>query len=162
MNIWIMRHGEAGFNAPSDSARHLTDNGAENAQSQGKWLGQEFAKRQLRLDKIIVSPYLRAKQTLENLLAGLQAVNSTQSFANLVEEWEEITPEGNPDIIESYLHFLREEGAKHVLLVSHLPLVYDLTQRLTQHQGHAHFPTATIVEVEWTEKAGKICQMKHA
>lgn len=27
MNIWIMRHGEASFNAPNDAARCLTDNG---------------------------------------------------------------------------------------------------------------------------------------
>ncbi len=75
MNIWIMRHGEAGFNASSDAARCLTDNGIKNTISQGKWLGEHLANQQIQLDKILVSPYLRAQQTLENVLIGMQAVN---------------------------------------------------------------------------------------
>lgn len=162
MNIWIMRHGEAGFDAPTDAARSLTNKGVENVQSQGKWLGQQLAERNIQLDKIIVSPYLRAKQTLENLLEGIQAVNSSQHFTNVIEEWEEITPKGNPEMVVNYLHFLREEGAKQVLLVSHLPLVYDLTQSLTHHQANVMFPTATIAEISWSQQVGEIIQIKHA
>lgn len=162
MNIWIMRHGETGFNAPNDAARSLTDNGIKNVISQGKWLGEYLNNKQIKLDKILVSPYLRAKQTLENLITGMQAVNFSQNFASLTEEWEEITPDGNPYVVEDYLHFLREEGAKNILLISHLPLVFDLSQRLTNNQGNVQFPTSTITELHWVGNNGKVAEIKHA
>lgn len=162
MNIWIMRHGEAGFNAPNDAARSLTDNGIKNVISQGKWLGEYLNNKQIKLDKILVSPYLRAKQTLENLITGMQAVNFSQNFASLTEEWEEITPDGNPYVVEDYLHFLREEGAKNILLISHLPLVFDLSQRLTNNQGNVQFPTSTITEIHWVGNNGEVAEIKHA
>lgn len=162
MNIWIMRHGEAGFNAPNDTARSLTDNGIKNVISQGKWLGEYLNNKQIKLDKILVSPYLRAKQTLENLITGMQAVNFSQNFANLTEEWEEITPDGNPYVVEDYLHFLREEGAKNILLISHLPLVFDLSQRLTSNQSNVQFPTSTIAEIHWVGNKGEVTEIKHA
>lgn len=161
MNIWIMRHGEASFNAPSDPARSLTDNGIKNVISQGKWLGEYLNNKQIKLDKILVSPYLRAKQTLENLITGMQAVNFSQNVANLIEEWEEITPDGNPYIIEDYLRFLREEGAKNILLISHLPLVFDLSQLLTNNQSNVQFPTSTIAEINWIGNVGKVVYIKH-
>lgn len=161
MNIWIMRHGEAGFNAPNDAARSLTDNGIKNVISQGKWLGEYLNNKQIKLDKILVSPYLRAKQTLENLITGMQAVNFSQNFANLTEEWEEITPDGNPYVVEDYLHFLREEGAKNILLISHLPLVFDLSQRLTNNQGNVQFPTSTITEIHWVGNNDEVAEIKH-
>ncbi|MEG9490123.1 phosphohistidine phosphatase SixA [Mannheimia indoligenes] len=161
MNIWIMRHGEAGFNAPNDAARSLTDNGIKNVISQGKWFGEYLNNKQIKLDKILVSPYLRAKQTLENLITGMQAVNFSQNFANLTEEWEEITPDGNPYVVEDYLHFLREEGAKNILLISHLPLVFDLSQRLTNNQGNVQFPTSTITEIHWVGNNGEVAEIKH-
>ncbi|MEG9532139.1 phosphohistidine phosphatase SixA [Mannheimia indoligenes] len=161
MNIWIMRHGEAGFNAPNDAARSLTDNGIKNVISQSKWLGEYLNNKQIKLDKILVSPYLRAKQTLENLIIGMQAVNFSQNFASLTEEWEEITPDGNPYVVEDYLHFLREEGAKNILLISHLPLVFDLSQRLTNNQGNVQFPTSTITEIHWVGNNGEVAEIKH-
>ncbi|WHP47036.1 phosphohistidine phosphatase SixA [Mannheimia bovis] len=161
MNIWIMRHGEAGFNAPNDAARSLTNNGIKNVISQGKWLGEYLNNKQIKLDKILVSPYLRAKQTLENLITGMQAVNFSQNFASLTEEWEEITPDGNPYVVEDYLHFLREEGAKNILLISHLPLVFDLSQRLTNNQGNVQFPTSTITEIHWVGNNGEVAEIKH-
>ncbi|VEB25395.1 phosphohistidine phosphatase [Actinobacillus lignieresii] len=162
MNIWIMRHGEAGFNATSDAARTLTEHGKQSATEQGKWLGDYLNKHQIMLDKILVSPYLRAKQTLEHLITGMQAVNFSQNFATITEEWEEITPNGNPQTIENYLDFLKSEGAKYILIVSHLPVVYDLAQILTHHQANVAFPTATIVEINWAKNQAEVVQIQHA
>ena len=92
MNIWIMRHGEASFSGSSDSARMLTPFGVEMAKKQGQWLGNRLNQAKIQLDKILVSPYLRTQQTLEAVEQGLQAVGFSQSFTNLVETWEEITP----------------------------------------------------------------------
>ena len=41
MNIWIMRHGEADFNALIDSERTLTEKGKNAAFLQGKWWSEQ-------------------------------------------------------------------------------------------------------------------------
>lgn len=156
MNIWIMRHGEAGFNAPSDSQRALTEQGKNTAKKQGEWLGKILLEQGASLDKVIVSPYLRAQQTLEQLSEGLQAVGFPQKIANLIEAWEGITPDGSLNTVMDYLEFLKEEGAKQVLIVSHLPLVFDLVSALTQHQQSVHFYPAVIANVDWTTAIGEV------
>lgn len=155
MKIWIMRHGEAGFNATTDNQRSLTEKGRAMAYTQGEKLGKRLLNQAIQLDKIIVSPYLRTQQTFQQLAAGLQAVGITQNSANLLETWEGITPDGSVDIVADYLTFLREEGAKNVLIISHLPLVFDLVQHLTQYRQSVHFYPAVIAEIEW-DKQGKL------
>lgn len=146
MKIWVMRHGEAGFNAATDSQRTLTKNGQEMAYHQGEKLGKRLLNQQIILDKIIVSPYLRTQQTAEQLFSGLQAVGFTQSCTKIVETWEGITPGGNVETVIDYLNFLHEEGAKNVLIISHLPLVFDLVHQLTH--STVHFYPAVIAELE--------------
>lgn len=161
MKIWIMRHGEAGFNALSDSQRTLTDHGKITAFEQGQWLAKRFINQEVSLDKILVSPYQRTQQTLEQLLQGMVAVGFMQSFANLIESWEGITPMGDAENVYHYLDFLREEGAKNVLIISHLPLVYDLVQTFTAHQASVHFHPATIAELDWTRMIAQIAEIKY-
>lgn len=81
MNIWIMRHGEAGFDAPTDSERTLTEKGKNAAFLQGKWLGEQCIPRNIQFDKILVSPYVRAQQTLTALTQGMEAVG----FPNILQ-----------------------------------------------------------------------------
>lgn len=161
MNIWIMRHGEAGFNAATDSQRTLTENGREMAFQQGRWLGDVLCERGILLDKILVSPYERTRQTLECLQDGIQAVSSREFFANseagIVEFWEGITPAGSPATVFDYLSFLKEEGAQNVLIISHLPLVFDLTHTLTNEA--VQFYPAVIAEIPWPQQ-GKRVQVK--
>ncbi|AFU19346.1 phosphohistidine phosphatase SixA [Actinobacillus suis] len=158
MNIWVMRHGEAGFNASSDSERTLTSQGESVAKKQGEWLAKRLNAQQIVLDKILVSPYRRTQQTLDCLFQGMQAVDLGKNFTNenLIEIWEGITPSGDLDNVCSYLAFLREEGAKNVLIISHLPLVYDLVLALTAQQETVHFYPAIIAEIDWQSNFGKI------
>ncbi|WP_373779228.1 phosphohistidine phosphatase SixA [Glaesserella sp.] len=156
MNIWIMRHGEAGFNAQTDSERSLTDFGKAVAFQQGEWLVNRFIDQKIRLDKILISPYLRAQQTADCLLKGMQAVSSEQNFANICETWSEITPTGDLDNVLNYLHFLRDEGAENVLIVSHLPLVFDLVYELTNYREQVHFYPAVIAEMAWETKYAEL------
>lgn len=163
MNIWVMRHGEASFNAKTDNQRSLTENGQKMSITQGQWLAKRLQDQKLKLDKILVSPYLRTQQTLAKLQEGMLAVGIMQSFANfapLVETWEGITPSGSPENVLSYLDFLRQEGAKNILIISHLPLVYDLVHALTQGQSNVHFYPAVIAEVDWKTNAGKLMMAK--
>lgn len=164
MNIWIMRHGEAGFNAPTDSQRTLTEYGQQMALQQGQWLAQTLVNQGLRLDKILVSPYVRTQQTLQALLQGIQPGQFIKSFANsvenLVETWEGITPDGDPQSVVGYLDFLREEGAQAVLLISHLPLVYDLVLQLTAHQASVPFQPATVATLKWQGKTAQLVEYR--
>lgn len=148
MKIWIMRHGEAGFNAPSDNQRTLTEKGKVMAFEQGQWLGRRFQQHHILLDKVIISPYYRTQQTAEEVIKGLQAVDFQQNFTNILETWDGITPSGNAETVVDYLTFLQEEGAMNVLLISHLPLVFDLVQALTNNQSAVHFYPAVIAELQ--------------
>ena len=156
MRIWVMRHGEAGFKAKTDSGRTLTTKGELMAFEQGQWLGKRLKNQHAELDKILVSPYLRTQQTCHKLLEGLQAVDFVQSFANLTETWEGITPSGSPETVVDYLAFLREEGAKNVLIISHLPLVFDLVLELTHHKHQVHFYPAVIAEIKWEHQQSQL------
>lgn len=152
MQVWVMRHGEAGFNATTDSQRSLTEKGKKMAFAQGQWLAKRLVRQGISLDKILVSPYLRTQQTLAELLSGMQAVGGLQSFANLsdkVEVWDGITPSGVVDKVLNYLDFLRAEGMQNALIISHLPLVYDLVQGLTDYQHSVQFYPAVMAEIEW-------------
>lgn len=157
MQIWIMRHGEASFNAAIDSQRSLTDKGKEMAYKQGKWLANRLIFQGRTLDKIIVSPYLRTQQTLEKLLQGMEAVSCEGNFAILnecVEVWNGVTPIGCTENVVDYLDLLQQEGIENVLIISHLPLVYNVVQILTQYQQSVHFYPAVIAEVKRQGKLG--------
>lgn len=156
MKIWIMRHGEASFDAPNDSQRNLTQSGQAVSKAQGSELAERFKQENIRLDKIIVSPYLRAKQTANAVNEGIQAVDFQQNFAKIQEEWEGITPDANVDTVVDYLAFLKEEGAKNVMLISHLPLVFELVQALTHNQAPVHFFPAVIAEINWENEVGNL------
>ncbi len=156
MNIWIMRHGEASFNASSDSERQLTEFGRKMAYQQGESLGKYLLAQRMQLDKVIVSPYLRTQQTFAELNLGLQAVKFCQNLANIQEIWEGITPDGSPESVCDYLGFLREEGADNVLIISHLPLVFDLVRELTQYQASVHFYPAVMAEIAWNGRIGTL------
>ncbi|WGE89632.1 phosphohistidine phosphatase SixA [Actinobacillus arthritidis] len=162
MNIWVMRHGEAGFNALTDSERSLTENGRKMALEQGIWLAERLMATERKLDKVIVSPFIRAKQTFEYLLQGVAKIDVNQEMCikRHLEIWDGITPEGNLENVLNYLDFLRAEGATNILMISHLPLVYDLVSNLTMHQDSVHFYPAVIAELEWTTNLGKITLVK--
>ncbi|QLB20136.1 phosphohistidine phosphatase SixA [Vespertiliibacter pulmonis] len=162
MQIWIMRHGEAGFNSTIDSQRSLTDKGKNMAYKQGKWLANRLIFQGRSLNKIIVSPYLRAKQTLEMLLQGIEEVSCEENFVVLnerIEQWEGITPGGSVENVVNYLDVLQQDGVDNVLIISHLPLVYDLVQMLTLSQQSVHFYPAVIAEIS---KKGNIGELKWA
>ncbi|MDP8161683.1 phosphohistidine phosphatase SixA [Pasteurella skyensis] len=164
MNIWIMRHGEAAFNASTDHQRSLTEKGKITAIQQGEWLAQRLLKQNLQLDHVIVSPFIRAQQTWQEVQKGMQAVTCNENFAkNLfhnVENWEGVTPYGNTSTVLDYTQMLHYNGASNVLIISHLPLVYELVAAFTQHQSQVHFYPAVIAEVEWDSQNGTLVTSK--
>ncbi|WP_301098431.1 phosphohistidine phosphatase SixA [Otariodibacter sp.] len=149
MNIWIMRHGEAGFNAQTDQQRSLTKKGYKMVFTQGQWLAKRLEEQKIKLDRVIVSPYLRTQQTFSELLEGMKAVSSQIFFTNeQVENWQGITPSGDINNVINYINFLHtDKNVQNILIISHLPLVFDLVRTLTQHKNFVHFYPAVIAEV---------------
>lgn len=124
MKIYIMRHGQAGMNAKTDEQRPLTEQGIEESIHMARWLAPQLGDK---LDRVIHSNYLRAKQTWQSICSELPK-------AGAVEESGDITPYGDPAFVASYLTAL---AAKHdsILMVSHLPLVGYLVQSLCPAAG---------------------------
>lgn len=150
MKIFIMRHGEAEVVASSDEARHLTDYGRKQSILQGQWLKTHLNSTALLVQKVIVSPYIRAQETFELVNAALE------NILNDVETWSGITPYGNATLVADYLSVLQEQGVESVLLVSHLPLVGSIVSELYGKRNPISFYPSTIVQIDWNGEKGTI------
>ena len=150
MKVFIMRHGEAEVVASSDETRRLTDYGRKQSISQGQWLKTHLNSTALSVQKVIVSPYVRAQETLELVNSALD------NILNDVETWSGITPYGNATLVADYLSVLQEQGVESVLLVSHLPLVGSIVSELYDKRNPISFYPATIVQIDWNGEKGTI------
>ncbi|MFC3282983.1 phosphohistidine phosphatase SixA [Litchfieldella rifensis] len=137
--LWIMRHGEAGPGQP-DPERQLTPHGKQEAARMATWLyaSERFTSGRPPL-RLAASPYRRARQTA-SIVAERLGIE--------VETLPLITPDAP---IEPIIDWLQQHamGAPW-LLVSHMPLVGELTGRLVEGDMRARhgFPTAAIASLE--------------
>lgn len=136
MKIYIMRHGEAGYSASSDAARTLTTYGRQQSKQMAQWLKSQG----VYFDFALVSPYIRAQQTLS-------AVGSVISMPK-AEVCNALTPGGSSSLVSDYLAVLAEQGITSALVVSHLPLVGYLVSELCPPVSPPMFATATVACVE--------------
>ncbi len=145
MKIYIMRHGQAGMNAKTDEQRPLTEQGIEESIHMARWLAPQLGGK---LDRVIHSNYLRARQTWQSICSELPKTGA-------VEESGDITPYGDPAFVASYLTAL---AAKHdsILIVSHLPLVGYLVQSLCPAAGAPMFATSGLACIEWQDGKGAL------
>lgn len=139
MKVFIMRHGEAVHYANSDAERELTEHG----QSQSIAVAKACAKQGInQFDLVLVSPYVRAQQTWEQI--------SSFFAASQIETYDEITPYGRSEQVASYISALIQlHNYQRVLLVSHLPLVGYLAAELVTGIMPPMFPTSGLVCVEF-------------
>ena len=125
MNIYLLRHGEAEARAHNDPARQLTARGKLEIEQ----VAQQFAARDIRLDRCLASPYLRASQTA-SLFLRFTAPDLPVETADI------LTPEVRASAVMDFLDGMREQ---HVLLVSHNPLLSELCALLTDGDiSHMH------------------------
>ena len=150
MKVFIMRHGEAEVVASSDETRRLTYYGRKQSISQGLWLKTHLNSTALSIQKVIVSPYVRAQETFELVNSALD------NILNDVETWSGITPYGNATLVADYLSVLQEQGIESVLLVSHLPLVGSIVSELYGKRNPISFYPSTIVQIDWNGEKGTI------
>ncbi|MCG9760500.1 MULTISPECIES: phosphohistidine phosphatase SixA [Pseudoalteromonas] len=141
--ILIMRHGEAEPMQADDASRNLTELGLQQAKDMGQWLKQYF-----EIDAALISPFTRAQQTAEQVLA----VQAPQ----LVETCADIVPSGSAHTAIDYLETLISLHPEHQtwILVAHMPVVSYLVDRLCPDTMPI-FSTAAVAIIEYNEQTGR-------
>ena len=112
MELYILRHGEAGKRIPSgskDSERPLTVAGQEEVAE----IARALAKLKVELDFVATSPLKRARQTAETVARVLKVKKGS------MEEWNELKPEGKRAELYRKLSQFKPESA--VMIVGHEP-----------------------------------------
>ncbi|MBJ7221409.1 MULTISPECIES: phosphohistidine phosphatase SixA [unclassified Brenneria] len=143
MQVLIMRHGDAVPAAASDAQRPLSERGYDESRKMARWLDS----RAVDIDRILVSPYLRARQTLEAIRGLLPMPESDECLP-------ELTPGGDAGLVSGYLQTLAGEGVKAVLVISHLPLVGYLVAELCPDETAPMFATSAIACVSVDAQSG--------
>lgn len=133
MKIYILRHGQAEPYQINDAARKLTEKGVADTQ---KILQKKLI--QLRdVQTIWASPLVRAQQTA----ALVSALLKKDIFTT-----QHLEPEADLTQLFTWLQTLKEDS---ILLVSHLPLVGTLTNRLCNlDESRIRFSTSSLVGIE--------------
>lgn len=138
MRLYIMRHGDAILQASSDAQRPLSPLGIRQCQSMIECFSECLP------DAMVVSPYLRAQQTANQVQEGLlKQFDRTCS----IETLPGITPNNEPAQV---LSTLAQYDVACLLMVSHQRLVGSLVSLLVNgHMGEpAPMTTAAIACVE--------------
>ena len=136
MKLFLMRHGEASMQAPSDIQRPLTGRGI----AQTRAVLEKYANDLSSINTILASPYLRAQQTAQLVSEAIGLPVSTMTA---------ITPDGNPgracdSLFESAVRF------GNIILITHMPFVGDLSSLLVSGDllSPEPFMTSQIVMFE--------------
>ncbi|GLY61074.1 phosphohistidine phosphatase [Pectobacterium carotovorum subsp. carotovorum] len=107
------------------------------------WLNEQ----NIDIERVLVSPYLRAQQTLEVVKKALTLPEEADCL-------NELTPGGDAQLVSYYLQTLAREGVGAVLVVSHLPLVGYLVAELCQNETAPMFATSAIACVQVEAESG--------
>ncbi len=138
MKLFLMRHGEAGWNATSDAERVLTPAGIAGV----KLVLEGNMKILADVSAVVSSPYRRACQTA-SLMSEHLAVPLLSPDAGF-------TPDAPLSLALSQLEQLPWAG---LLLVAHQPLLGDLVATLVTGETRSPEPmapaTIAILELDW-------------
>jgi phosphohistidine phosphatase len=128
MRVTLIRHAEAGDDAPRDEARALTEHGRRDA---GR-MGHGLAKHGVRFSTLASSPLVRAVQTAEIVAAAIE-------HEGRILVTDLLVPEG---AIGRALAFIRQAAesavdSPSVALVAHEPILSAIAAALL---GMARYP----------------------
>ena len=111
MQLILIRHGEAGPYQADDASRQLTERGV----LQAGWTAEHILAK-YQPDLLVVSPYIRAQQTLQPFQARLPDVP--------VVVLDAITPDSDPRMALDLLSMLPSKyAAKSIVVVCHMNVV---------------------------------------
>jgi phosphohistidine phosphatase len=114
VRVTLIRHAEAGDDAPRDEDRSLTVRGREDARQ----LGHALAKRSVEFSLMVSSPLVRAVQTAEIVAAEI-------AYRDRIEVTELLVPEAAASQVLTFLKSTarRFEATPSIALVSHEPIL---------------------------------------
>lgn len=149
MDIFLLRHGTAESIAPRDQDRRLSAEGRE-----GLNLVLTDCQEELkRVEKVLVSPYVRALQTLNVALPFLPLVSQEQC-----DTVDFLTPGGSPQAI---INWLCHNQPQSVLLVTHQPLVGILLDELCALEpGRYRMGTGALAAVKMDTVSAGLGELK--
>ncbi|PKH00382.1 phosphohistidine phosphatase SixA [Paraglaciecola sp. MB-3u-78] len=147
MKLIIMRHGEAERFREQDNTRSLTSLGEKQAITAGKWL-YDYLGADLPIDIALVSSYVRAQQTYEQLSEHVVVIKK--------QICEDVIPEGDPKVAHDFIKVLYETASQpHVILVvSHMPFVSYFLEEVLFDKKSMLFDTSSVVIVDYDLAAG--------
>jgi phosphohistidine phosphatase len=127
MRVTLIRHAEAGDDAPRDEDRALTARGREDARR----LGQALARRGVEFSLLVTSPLVRAVQTAEIIASEIR-------YRDRIAVTDLLVPEGT---VSRVLAFLRStgpqlEGSPSIALVAHEPILSAVAAALIGKARH--------------------------
>lgn len=127
MRVTLIRHAEAGDDAPRDEARALTARGREDARR----LGQALARRGVEFSLIVTSPLVRAVQTAEIVASEIR-------YRDRIAVTDLLVPEGTASRLVGFLLSTGRgmEGTASIALVAHEPILSALAAALTGKARH--------------------------
>lgn len=117
MRLILIRHGEADFDRSGvDALRQLTERGHQQAALTAQYITEHFQP-----DLFVVSPYIRAQQTLAHI---------QQNFADVpTQVYQEITPD---DPAAPALHWLSQLTEETIVVVCHMNIIAYIAALLTE------------------------------
>jgi phosphohistidine phosphatase len=138
MRVTLIRHAEAGDDAPSDGERALTLRGRGDARR----MGRALARRGIELDLLISSPLVRAVQTAEIVAAAVD-------YRARVEVSELLVPEGAASRVLGLLKTVGRGGPENrsIALVAHEPILSAVAAALTRQPRHPPLHKAEALRI---------------
>ncbi|WP_299774198.1 phosphohistidine phosphatase SixA [uncultured Pseudoteredinibacter sp.] len=126
MRLYILRHGQASYQAATDAERELTERGRSETQA----IVRQFLAGAERPITIVSSPYVRAQQTAE--IAAKELAFDAASIEKIYQSpWLELRSESAPDqAIQKISEWFASNSQRDLLCVSHQPLVGQLINSL--------------------------------
>ncbi|KZY75432.1 histidine phosphatase family protein, partial [Oleiphilus sp. HI0067] len=106
IDLFLCRHGEASFDAPSDRQRPLTDAGTAKT----KETILRLSKMNMSVSDIWCSDLMRAQQTAQLF---------SSEYSLIVEEQTFLRPDSDPERATRKLNLLRDDQT--LLIVAHMP-----------------------------------------
>lgn len=137
MKLYLARHGQAASPKP-DAPSSLTAQGKTDVER----VGQELASRSLNIQQIWYSPKTRTRQTAEIYaeILGIKPSNLMEKNTLLID-----------GAIDFLYHDILESKIKNLLLISHEPLLNELSSFLVEDMGDLSpilFPTSGVAAFE--------------
>jgi phosphohistidine phosphatase len=146
VRVTLIRHAEAGDDAPRDEARALTARGRADARR----LGRVLARRGVRFSAMVTSPLVRAVQTAEIVAAATE-------YRGRMAATDLLAPEADAGAMVAFLATLAAE--KSVALVAHEPILSSLAAALTRKTRYPALRKAEALRIrlpEGTKTAGSL------